>query len=684
MCVTVKSTKVNGTVLIIGNKGSGKSSIADTLGLLGNTQQSNQFSFLNDKKFRDKKDNKARHFRATLKWESNDICEKNLNENIDTDADETVKCIPQNYLEKICTEELEGSSFNEELKKVIFSHVSTAERLNFDKLDDLIEYKTREKNKAVDISKRELDLLNKEISALELKLHPSYRAHIESKLQTKRQEKSSHEQIRPKQIEKPEIDPEKKKEIEEITAAIYAKVERVNQIGQDIDRIEKEKKSEYTKFVNAKNLVEKLENFEKQYMLFIGECTVLAQTLGINVDDIVSLKIEKTVVENLKTESWRNYSEKSELLDTDKTESLPNKKNQLQKEIDVLRERLDKPNKDYQAYLKQYAEWEAKLKSIIGDEVTQDTVVYYEKVLEGLSQIPAVLLKKTRDRMSKVIEIHTIISQLRDEYSSLYKPVKSYIATCDTKNRDKLSMDFRVAITCEGFQQKFLSFINQNKKGSFYGTDDGQKRLRDMIDSASFETSEGIEAFLNSIDISLHSDQRDDCIGEIRFVFDQLRQDALIQDLYNFIYSLEYLKPKFILRWAGKDLSQLSPGERGTVLLIFYLFISLEDTPLIIDQPEENLDNETVYTVLVPCIKEAKNRRQIIIVTHNPNLAVVCDADQIVHCAMKKEERNKIIYTSGAIENPSINKALIDVLEGTQPAFDNRDYKYYAERIDYV
>jgi len=128
----------------------------------------------------------------------------------------------------------------------------------------------------------------------------------------------------------------------------------------------------------------------------------------------------------------------------------------------------------------------------------------------------------------------------------------------------------------------------------------------------------------------------------------------------------------------------LSPGERGTVLLIFYLFISQEEIPLVIDQPEENLDNETVYGVLVPYIKEAKRRRQIIIVTHNPNLAVVCDADQIIHCEMKKEEKNKITFISGAIENPQINKAIIDILEGTLPAFDNRDRKYYIDRLNYA
>ena len=123
-------------------------------------------------------------------------------------------------------------------------------------------------------------------------------------------------------------------------------------------------------------------------------------------------------------------------------------------------------------------------------------------------------------------------------------------------------------------------------------------------------------------------------------------------------------------------LDQLSPGERGTLLLVFYLLIDKSDIPLIIDQPEENLDNQTVYDILVPCIKEVKTRRQIIIVTHNPNLAVVCDADQVIYASIDKKDGNCVTYESGGIENPVINKHVVDVLEGTMPAFEDRDRKY--------
>ena len=120
----------------------------------------------------------------------------------------------------------------------------------------------------------------------------------------------------------------------------------------------------------------------------------------------------------------------------------------------------------------------------------------------------------------------------------------------------------------------------------------------------------------------------------------------------------------------------LSPGERGTLLLVFYLLIDKSDIPLVIDQPEGNLDNLTVAKVLVQCLKEARKRRQVFIVTHNPNLAVVCDADQIVHASMDKAHGNAVTYTTGALENPSMIQFVTDVLEGTRWAFDVRGTKY--------
>lgn len=158
-----------------------------------------------------------------------------------------------------------------------------------------------------------------------------------------------------------------------------------------------------------------------------------------------------------------------------------------------------------------------------------------------------------------------------------------------------------------------------------------------------------------------------------------MKSGATPLELLDAIFGLKYLSPKYQLKWSGKSIEELSPGERGTLLLIFYLLIDRRDVPLIIDQPEDNLDNQTVYDMLVACLREARQRRQVIIVTHNPNLAVVCDADQIIHSHIDKQHKNKVTYTSGSLENPKTNTHCITVLEGTRPAFVQRDRKYQEE-----
>ena len=155
-----------------------------------------------------------------------------------------------------------------------------------------------------------------------------------------------------------------------------------------------------------------------------------------------------------------------------------------------------------------------------------------------------------------------------------------------------------------------------------------------------------------------------------------LRKERTANEVYDFIFGLDYLEPRYTLMFQDAQIGQLSPGQRGALLLIFYLLVDKGNTPIILDQPEENLDNETIVSLLVPVLTEAKQKRQIIMVTHNPNLAVVCDAEQIIHCEFDRTNGHNITYTPGAIECSIINNKVVDVLEGTMPAFDNRRMKY--------
>lgn len=210
--------------------------------------------------------------------------------------------------------------------------------------------------------------------------------------------------------------------------------------------------------------------------------------------------------------------------------------------------------------------------------------------------------------------------------------------------------------------------------GTFSGKEEGYKLLTDIMEKSSFDTKEGFVEFTTEILDSLKNDKRSE--PKPVDINSQLRKGIELNDFYDFLFSYEYLQPIYNLKLGTKTLQELSPGERGALLLIFYLILDNDDIPLIIDQPEENLDNESVYHILVHFIKKVKEKRQIIIVTHNPNLAIVCDADQIIHMQIEKENKNTVKFYSGGIEDLITNKTAINILEGTLPAFNNRDLKY--------
>lgn len=127
------------------------------------------------------------------------------------------------------------------------------------------------------------------------------------------------------------------------------------------------------------------------------------------------------------------------------------------------------------------------------------------------------------------------------------------------------------------------------------------------------------------------------------------------------------------IRRLTRDFAKLSLGQQQSVLLA--LIISSEATrPLIIDQPEDNLDGEFIYATLVPVLRRAKERRQVIIVTHNPNVAVLGDAEQVI--VMKAWSDHGEIAARGSIDNPATRDAACAILEGAREAFLRRAKVY--------
>lgn len=177
--------------------------------------------------------------------------------------------------------------------------------------------------------------------------------------------------------------------------------------------------------------------------------------------------------------------------------------------------------------------------------------------------------------------------------------------------------------------------------------------------------------------------------NQIKFRSGYGPQDAIVQlfkDSYKFRYNIKY---------NGDDILQMSPGKRGLVLLQIILHLSNAKHPILIDQPEDNLDNRTIFVDLNDFIKQKKIQRQIILVTHNANLVVSTDAEEVIVAnqngqdAGKTNEKYQFEYITGSLENtfknPSekgvlhqmgIREHVCDILEGGEEAFIYRERKY--------
>lgn len=118
-----------------------------------------------------------------------------------------------------------------------------------------------------------------------------------------------------------------------------------------------------------------------------------------------------------------------------------------------------------------------------------------------------------------------------------------------------------------------------------------------------------------------------------------------------------------------RDFSKLSLGQQQSVLLALMLS-SNSNHPLIIDQPEDNLDSEFIYQTLVPVLRRAKERRQVIIVTHNANVAVLGDAEQII--ILKSTSEKGQIIARGSIDSVDTCGHACSILEGAREAFIRR------------
>lgn len=604
---------------------------------------------------------------------------------------EKIKYIPQQYFESVCNDENkkgkessdnENLQFEDELKKVIFSHVSTDDKLRKESLDELILEQTEAVDEKISQLITELHAINVSLVDLESQLYPEYLKSLESKLEGKKKELESHDLNRPEKI-KP---PSDKKTLDE--DKISKEIEPLKTKRQELAILQASKNEEKNilkvKLLSCQRLLQKLKNLRGYLETISVDYAPDLESIGVKFSDVVQYTINSSQIDEILSELQVTLDAINIELrdfDTDGNEdpdSLPNIIKKHDEEIAKLESKLGEPRRKYEEYKKLDAEWLKIRANIHGDATKIDSIKYLENKIDIIkNETPVTVEFKRKERHNKSGKIYDCLIEKVAIYRKTYNAVEDFIAKNPIKKGGK-QLSFSAGIKEHGFLHFFFEYINQNVKGSFMG--EGYKVFVPLLEEVNLNDKEHVLRYLDKLIYYLENDQRKDTdeSDRKRYIQNQIRKAKAEQavDFYDGLFSLQYFKPTFSLELDGKNISQLSPGEKGALLLIFYLLVDKSEIPLVIDQPEENLDNEFIYQMLVPAINQAKSRRQIIIVTHNPNLAVVCSAEQIIRARIDKKDKNKVSYDCGAIESSVTNQDAIDVLEGTLPAFRNRDSKY--------
>lgn len=235
---------------------------------------------------------------------------------------------------------------------------------------------------------------------------------------------------------------------------------------------------------------------------------------------------------------------------------------------------------------------------------------------------------------------------------------------------------------------------------------------------ASYELKQELEKFLTE-SLSLRSFSTNELISNVKSQYAKkskedikscianllnkaLKGELPFKNGYNaktfisYVLSNNWYKLKFNVDYENDKLNDMSPGKRSFVILKLILDFSNKTCPILIDQPEDNLDNRAIYNELVKYIREKKKERQIILVTHNPNIVVGADSEEVIVANQNgKNAPNdgaiQFQYVSGSLENSSpritdntvpmlkrcgIREHVCDILEGGENAFRDRENKY--------
>lgn len=238
------------------------------------------------------------------------------------------------------------------------------------------------------------------------------------------------------------------------------------------------------------------------------------------------------------------------------------------------------------------------------------------------------------------------------------------------------------------FEGISINVSKRTKKTDIYGF------VETRFNRRGGERQSFIEHICNDYETKTKEVCKDFIEGALSDVID-LKSNYAIDQVTSEFFQSNWFEPTFKINYQNDSFSEMSEGKKAFVILKLLLDFSKKECPILLDQPEDSLDNRAIYNELVEYIKIKKKQRQIIIVTHNPNLVVGADSENVIVANQhgnNSENRDgiKFQYLNGSLETSQkrdkdnhiilesrgIREHVCDILEGGDDAFRKREAKY--------
>lgn len=441
-------------------------------------------------------------------------------------------------------------------------------------------------------------------------------------------------------------------------------------INREIDKLEKQLVTIQQKQTDKKEVIEAYQVIEKE----LTELQRQNQTQQVEIKALRKLQEANFLVQNPSMSFLGLTPNSATLISSEVTFTLFQSNSRLLEFVDTLLRTAEENNR---ILIKQIGDKQNDSSYKEGKLIFQENnnLADLTKQIAFLSAKRESINMETANLEQIKAEYHAIVSDLLNEHLSYLELMNSMASVFRVKHDNiTLSANYELKPELEKALNEMLSLrslvINQ--------------LITDTVNQYKKRTKEDIKKGVTEL---LTKALR----GELAF-----KNGYNVQSFLTILLSTNWFKLKYNVDYEGDNLLDMSPGKRSFVVLKLLLDFSEKKCPILIDQPEDNLDNRAIYNELVKYIREKKKERQIILVTHNPNIVVGADSEEVIVANQNgKNAPNagdiKFQYVSGSLESSSkrkeesnmpilnrcgIREHVCDILEGGENAFRDRENKY--------